>query len=352
MTAVLKVGAATVATVFLAIGTPYHVSAQPSPEMMLRNMDADSDGRISRSEWRRPPPRFNFFDANQDGYITLEELQARLGNAPAAGGQTAPGMGGQMPPGMQGQMADGQVPPPAIGRDGMCAILRLRSCDATAATVRGLFPTGLTPRFPEGLNCRGIDETYALDYSGKRKREVYHGGIDMPAPYGTPIVAAADGTVVSRIDDAENSYRGIELIVRHAPQDTGLPFWTYTQYAHFNEAPKHSVGQRVKMGEVLGPTGNSGTPGGSRSRRPAIHFAVWYSQSPSYAVAKDTAVPKDGWWMDPVAFYRKAPPYDSAAMKALPDDQKKVDIPVLVADGTVVPAGSKVIWPYTCTKSW
>ncbi|MFM7347377.1 MAG: hypothetical protein ACKO1J_18645 [Tagaea sp.] len=58
--------------------------AQPSPEQMLRNMDTDGDGRISRQEWRGPPGRFDAIDANRDGYITLEELQAARQAGPPA----------------------------------------------------------------------------------------------------------------------------------------------------------------------------------------------------------------------------------------------------------------------------
>lgn len=52
--------------------------------------------------------------------------------------------------------------------------------------------------FPENAICPGIDDTFALDYSFKRSKEVYHGGINMPARWGTPMIAAAAGTVVGK----------------------------------------------------------------------------------------------------------------------------------------------------------
>jgi len=51
-------------------------AAQPSPEMILHNMDTNRDGRISRQEWRGPPPRFDVLDSNRDGFITREELES------------------------------------------------------------------------------------------------------------------------------------------------------------------------------------------------------------------------------------------------------------------------------------
>ncbi|MFP6890439.1 MAG: M23 family metallopeptidase, partial [Nitrospinota bacterium] len=145
------------------------------------------------------------------------------------------------------------------------------------------------------------------------------------------------------------SYRGREIILRHSPEDTGLPVWTYTQYAHFDEMPKWEVGQRVRMGEILGPTGNSGRQG-RRERRPAIHFAVWFSAEPRYVPLRRRVVPVGGFWMDPIALYRKGPPFDSRSMKALPEDGKQVLVSVMTKDGKVIPAGAKVVWPYFCER--
>jgi Peptidase family M23 len=291
-------------------------------------------------------------------------------------------------PSMQDAAAAGdRVGKDAIDKASLCAIGRKPPCSIKLAIARGLFPTGLQPRFAAGAKCRGIDEHYAIDYTYKRNHESYHGGIDMPAPFGTPIVAAAAGTVVG-VYAGEGSYRGRELILRHTPEDTGIPLWIYTVYGHFNKAPKFAVGDRVRMGEVLGPTGNSGTSGahkgggrgsgrrgggeragatggmfagergggsggrrgGHHSRRPAIHFAIYFSTSPKYAALPRIVIPADAHWMDPVALYRATLPFDSATMKALPAKAKQVPIPYMLADGTAHPAGTKLIWPYTCTR--
>jgi len=54
--------------------------------------------------------------------------------------------------------------------------------------------------------------------------------------------------------------------------------------------------------------------------------------------------------MDPNALYRKQPPFDTDSLIALPDTEKEVAIPVMVKGGEIVPAGSKVIWPYACSR--
>ena len=179
-------------------------------------------------------------------------------------------------------------------------------------------------------------------------------GIDMPARWGTPIVAAAAGTVVGKFQ-GENSARGIEIVLRHSAQDTGLPLWVYTSYAHLDATPKQVIGQRVRLGEILGPTGNSGVSGRTRRqssyRRPAIHFAAFYAASPEYGENRDVIIPLGGHWMDPIALYCGQLPVDSAAMKALPEADKTVAIPVLFEDGEPFSAGAKMVWPYRCKRS-
>jgi murein DD-endopeptidase MepM/ murein hydrolase activator NlpD len=249
-------------------------------------------------------------------------------------------------------LLEGETTRHALDDATLCGIARLRRCDIAQALARGLIETGLEPRFPEGLDCRGIDEGYAISYTTKRVREQYHGGIDMPAPWGEPIIASADGTVVAVYGD-DNSMRGNEVLLRHSPQDTGLALWIYTEYAHFSEKPAQRPGQRVRMGEVLGLTGNSGLNryGNQQSgrRRPAIHYAAFYSDSPQFVeVDGRVIVPVRGWWMDPLALFRNKLPLDSVAMKALPENDKRVPVAVMLEDGSTVPAGVKIVWPYRC----
>jgi hypothetical protein len=198
-----------------------------------------------------------------------------------------------------------------------------------------------------------MDDYFALDYTFKRDREAYHGGIDLPARWGTPMIAAAAGTVVGKFK-GKKSPRGIEIVLRHAPEDTGLPVWIYTGYAHLDRMPDLDVGQRVLLGEIIGPTGNSGVSGKRRvqspNRRPAIHFSAFYSETGEHAIHRGVVIPMQGRWVDPIALYRQRLPLDSGAMKALPEQEKAVPVAVMFEDGEVFPAGTRFVWPYMCRR--
>jgi len=242
-----------------------------------------------------------------------------------------------------------------------------RRSDASHAVNRGMLATGLTPKFDESLEGRGIDDYWAMDYSHKRGREAYHGGIDIPAPQGTPILAVAKGVVVAKFMN-ENNPKGIELVLRHSPKDSGLPMWTYTQYTHLLEMPVFEIGQKINMGDVIGKTSNTGMSGkktrekygkkkkSKRKNRPekvrrhALHLGAMYSSSKKYMNNEKMLVPVDAFWMDPNALYKKVPPFDSQSLKTLSEDEKQIPIPCMLESGEIMPNDTKVIWPYTCKK--
>lgn len=213
--------------------------------------------------------------------------------------------------------------------------------------ARGVIETGLQPDFINGANCPEIDsEQWAIDYSGKRGKDALHKGVDIPQPRGTPIRAVAAGLVVGRFMNDGNK-KGIEVMLRHTPAQTGLPFWTYSQYTHLLEMSPLPIGTSVKIGDEIGKTSNTG-PMGRRERRNALHFAVLYSRHPEWSHDGVVVTPKDGYFMDPNAFYRLQPPHDSNSMAALPAEQKAVSVPYMKVDGSLVPSDTKRIWPYVC----
>jgi len=213
--------------------------------------------------------------------------------------------------------------------------------------VRGIIETGLYPKFINGAQCPEIDsEKWAIDYSYKRGKPALHRGVDIPQPRGTPIRAISDGTVVGRFRN-EGRKDGIAVFVRHTPQQTGLPIWTYSQYTHLLEMSPLPIGAKVKMGDELGKTSNSGRMG-RKVRRNALHFAIFYSQLPEWSNDGSVVTPKDGYAMDPNAFYRIRPPYDSQSMLKLVEDQKGILVPYITIDKKFVPPNTKRIWPYSC----
>ncbi|MFN8601886.1 MAG: peptidoglycan DD-metalloendopeptidase family protein [Candidatus Binatia bacterium] len=86
----------------------------------------------------------------------------------------------------------------------------------------------------------------------------FHAGLDLAAPAGTPVRAAADGTVdfSGRRGDAGNLVE-----IEHADG-------TRTRYAHL-DSMKVQAGETVRAGQVLGAVGSTG-----RSTGPHLHFAV------------------------------------------------------------------------------
>jgi murein DD-endopeptidase MepM/ murein hydrolase activator NlpD len=87
-----------------------------------------------------------------------------------------------------------------------------------------------------------------------------HQGVDFAAPVGTPVVAAADGTVSAM--GPRNAYgRTVEL--RH-------PGGTETLYAHLSGfAPGLAPGQQVRQGQLIGRVGSTGLSSG-----PHLHYEV------------------------------------------------------------------------------
>jgi len=97
------------------------------------------------------------------------------------------------------------------------------------------------------------------DYFGApRGGGTYHQGLDISAPTGTPIVAAAPGQVV--LASAGYGY-GNYVVIRH---DNGYE----TLYAHFSQIYVVQ-GQWVAQGETIGTVGSTGWTTG-----PHLHFEV------------------------------------------------------------------------------
>ena len=125
-----------------------------------------------------------------------------------------------------------------------------------------------------GIGVDDLIDTYTQSRGSAR----VHNAIDIMAPAGTPVVAAAEG-VVEKLYFSRGG-GGITVYVRSPDRQ-----WIY-YYAHLQEyAPGLTEGQRVERGARLGSVGSTGnaSPAG-----PHLHFAVhraasdepWYEGTP------------------------------------------------------------------------
>lgn len=90
----------------------------------------------------------------------------------------------------------------------------------------------------------------------------FHTGLDYPAVSGTPVRAAATGTVVKSGMNVDGPAYGIAIVIRHAD---GI----YTQYAHLSKAFVHD-GDTVQVGQQIAYSGGTGM----KSTAPHLHFEV------------------------------------------------------------------------------
>ena len=112
--------------------------------------------------------------------------------------------------------------------------------------------SGFTHPLPGGVRTQGL-----------------HGynAVDLAAPYGTPILAAAAGEVIVAKTGGWNGGYGNYLVIRH-------PNGTQTLYSH-NSSNAVGVGAYVSAGQVIGYIGNTG-----RSTGPHLHFEVRGASNP------------------------------------------------------------------------
>ncbi len=111
-----------------------------------------------------------------------------------------------------------------------------------------------------------LDRADELQRRGRRLRHVGHGGIDLAAPRGAPVVVVP---LEHQEQDTEVVYVGplfgTTVVTRHAVREGGALREYILLFAHL-EAPGprllgHAPGVRLQAGEVLGFVGDTGSPG-------------------------------------------------------------------------------------------
>lgn len=135
-------------------------------------------------------------------------------------------------------------------------IEQLRKQEAAAGTTKQVNSTG-SYIWPSAAS------NVVTSYFGVRQHPVYgdyrnHYGIDIGAPYGTNILAADGGTVVTA---TYSSSYGYYVIINHGGGNTTL-------YAHMSKILV-SVGQSVTQGQTIGLVGSTGVSTG-----PHLHFEI------------------------------------------------------------------------------
>lgn len=133
---------------------------------------------------------------------------------------------------------------------------------ATAATVPGALQVPVAGVAPRDL----VDTFSAARTEGRR-----HNAIDIMAPRGTPVVAAAGGQIV-RLFASE---RGGKTVYQLG--DDGE---TVFYYAHLDAyAASLQLGARVQPGDPIGTVGSTGN---ASADAPHLHFAIWTVDDPAH----------------------------------------------------------------------
>jgi len=100
-----------------------------------------------------------------------------------------------------------------------------------------------------------------------------HNGLDIGAPIGTPVLAAADGEVMRVDNNDTSSWRkyqyGKYVLIKH---NNSLA----TLYAHLSKYVV-SAGSKVVKGQVIGYSGNTGYSTG-----PHLHFGTYWDPTVTY----------------------------------------------------------------------
>lgn len=142
-------------------------------------------------------------------------------------------------------------------------ILRLQPELLKAGEYTLSISTGPTLAFPVAAKVKSTIGSFwgAGRDAGSRKHE----GVDIFAPRGTPLVAAANG-VVTRA--GENALGGKVIFLRPDRKEYTL------YYAHLDKQIAEA-GQTVTVGDTIGLVGNTGN---ARTTEPHLHFGIYTYQ--------------------------------------------------------------------------
>lgn len=133
-----------------------------------------------------------------------------------------------------------------------------RTVGAARATPNGALPD----RLP--LSFTRLSSGFGMRAHPIEGGQMFHSGVDLAAPAGSPVVATADGTV-----DVSGWQGGYGMMV-----EIGHGGGVQTRYAHLSRLAV-SAGQQVRQGEVIGYVGSTG-----RSTGPHLHYEIRVDGAP------------------------------------------------------------------------
>jgi murein DD-endopeptidase MepM/ murein hydrolase activator NlpD len=159
--------------------------------------------------------------------------------------------------------------PPVPAAGNMVTVKPAQAPPVALAQSLEVGPTGLAIPVP-GVKPNQLVDTFDQARSQGRR----HDAIDIMAAEGTPVIAAANGTIEKLF--FSNGGGGITVYERSADGK-----WMY-YYAHLSAyAPGLAEGQRVKRGQVIARVGHTGD---AIASAPHLHFAI------------NQMAPDERWW--------------------------------------------------------
>ena len=132
-------------------------------------------------------------------------------------------------------------------------------------------------------------------YGGKFFLNIVHAGVDIPAPIGTPVLAAGPGKVswagygLFHGRETPDDPYGLAVLIRHDFGFNGQRL--YTVYGHLDTVEVRK-GQHVETGDAIGTSGQTGKVSG-----PHLHFEVRLGEGDFFTTRNPELwlAPPQGW---------------------------------------------------------
>jgi murein DD-endopeptidase MepM/ murein hydrolase activator NlpD len=138
---------------------------------------------------------------------------------------------------------------------------------ATASEQRDMAQTPTITPIKEG-EPHWITSNFGVRVGPFTGRYEFHSGLDISAAAGTPVVAAADGTVITLWNESEGGGLGNAIKIQHGSEFV-------TVYGHLQRGNPFAkglrVGSKVRRNQVIGYVGGTG-----RVTSPHLHYEIHY----------------------------------------------------------------------------